>query len=394
MNVAVIGAGVIGINTAYQLAKQGCNVSVFDRNSRVAAETSFANGGQISISQPFPWNSPDVPRRLIKWLGRGDAPLLFRLQPDPFMWKWGIDFLYSANKKSFFKNALKVLKLAHLSKQTFQEINTAETFEFDHETRGILKLFSTKATAIEAEQLCEWLNKNGVNQKLLDQNELEKIEPALANAKTKLLGGTYSEIDESGDARKFTDHMQRRCMDLGVEFKFDTEVADFIIKNHKVSAIKTSQNEIFEFDSVVICNGVNARFLGQKIGLKIPVYPVKGYSVSIPVGNKNTAPKVSITDMEQHVVMSRLGNRLRAAGTAEINGYTTPPNRIREDMVLSSVRGIFPDAGDFDGAERWCGTRPMTTDCVPIIGPTPVKNLFLNVGHGHLVGPSVLDQQG
>ncbi len=384
MNVAIIGAGVTGVTTAYQLAKHGCNVTVFERNSFAASETSFANGGQISVSQPFPWNSPDIPLKLLKWIGRKDAPLLFKLRADPFMWKWGLKFLAYANEKSYLANASKILKLALHSKEVFGEIQVEENLDFDHKSQGILKLFSSDASAREADTLSRWLNAQGIDQQLLDRTEIEAIEPALANSHAKLLGGTYTKLDESGNAYQFSKELEKKCIALGVEFHYATDILELTSEQNKICALKTAKNEQFSFDNIVICTGVHSRFLGQKLGINIPIYPVKGYSVSIPIGQSNSAPHVSITDMERHVVMSRLGDQLRAAGTAEINGYEVKPNKIREDMVLSSVSELFPDAGDFKNAQRWCGNRPMTSDGVPIIGPTKYKNLYLNTGHGHL----------
>ncbi len=383
MKVAIIGAGLTGVTTAYQLAKRGCEVTVFDRQPAAAEETSFANGGQISISQPFPWNSPDVPLKVLKWIGRKDAPLVLKLQRDLHMWNWSLRYLMNARETKFYESAGKILKLALASKSALEETVQDENIKYHRETRGILKLFSTAAMAKEAEKHKNWLSNNGVDQQLLNFQECVAIEPSLAHTKMNILGGTFSPIDESGDANLFIKELVKVTERLGVDYKFNSEIDAIRSTGTEVTSIRLKDQEL-SFDKYVICAGSNSHNISRDLKLKLPLYPVKGYSVSIPVEQSNNAPLTSITDMENHVVISRLGNVLRAAGTAEINGYNTVPNLHRENMVLSSVQKLFPDAGGFDKAIRWCGLRPMTVDSVPIIGPTAHRNLFVNTGHGPL----------
>lgn len=384
MKVAIIGAGLTGITTAYQLAKYGCDVTVFEQQSFAAAETSYANGGQISISQPFPWNSPDVPLKILKWFGRKDAPLVLKFQKDPQMWMWALRFLLNANSRNYYQNASKILRLALFSKETLREMVADENLNYNQQTRGIIKVFTSKNNAKEAVTQAKWLKENGVTQTRLDRNELEILEPALCSSTAKILGGTYTEIDESGDAHLFAMQLADRCNALGVKFHYNTKIAKLITKQGSISALKDTNGNDYQFDKYVLCAGSNGRSFSKDLKLSLPIYPVKGYSVTIPVGPSNSAPITSITDMDNHVVMSRLGNYLRAAGTAEINGYKITANKTREDMVLDSVAALFPNAGDFENAERWCGARPMTPDGVPLIGSTKYSNFFLNTGHGHL----------
>lgn len=383
MKVAIIGAGLTGVTTAYQLAKRGCEVTVFDRQPAAAEETSFANGGQISISQPFPWNSPDVPLKVLKWIGRKDAPLVLKLQRDLHMWNWSLRYLMNAREPKFYDSAAKILRLALASKSTLDATVKDENIKYHRETRGILKLFSTSAMAEEAETHQKWLSDNGVDQQILNFEDCVAIEPSLAHTKMKILGGAFSPIDESGDANLFIKELAKVTEGLGVKYEFNSEIETIQSNGTEIASIKLKDKEL-SFDKYVICAGSHSHNISRGLKLKLPLYPVKGYSVSIPVEQTNSAPLTSITDMENHVVISRLGNVLRAAGTAEVSGYNTAPNLHRENMVLASVQKLFPEAGGFDQAIRWCGLRPMTVDSVPIIGSTPYRNLFLNTGHGPL----------
>jgi D-amino-acid dehydrogenase len=383
VKVAVLGAGVTGVTTAYYLAKEGCDVTVYDRQPIAAEETSFANGGQVSISQPFPWASPDLPLKLMKWLGRKDAPLVFKLSTDPHMWSWGLRFLLSTRKKQFYRNSEKVLKLALHSKTCLDAVTDDENLQYDRQRKGILKLFENEEGYRNLEKRTHWLNELGVEQSMLNRSECEAIEPALKAATSNYIGGAHAPIDDSGDAHAFTLAMERAALNLGVKFSYGSDIQKLETTTDEITSIQVN-GIVSKFDKYVISAGSYSYFLGKQINLIIPVYPVKGYSITLPIEGANNAPTVSITDEIDHVVISRLGNRLRAAGTAEINGYQRTPNKIREDMVLKSVMGLFPNAGDPDKAERWCGLRPMSCDSVPIIGKTPYRNLMINTGHGQL----------
>lgn len=383
LKIAVLGAGIAGVTTAYYLAKAGIEVSVFDRQLAPAEETSFANGGQISVSQPFPWSNPDLPRNLLKWLGRKDAPLVFRLQKDPFMWQWALRFLANSRSDAFYANAGKILRLAQHSKSCLDTLVDAEQIDYHRQQRGILKLFKQGREQENAQVHNHWLQQNGVEQTLLTRDDCMQIEPALAGTRSTFSGGTFSPEDESGDAHQFTVQLEKAAKGLGVTFHYDFDIDRITESNEKITSFTASGQEYF-FDKYVLCSGSYSRFLANKVNLKLPVYPVKGYSVSIPIGQSNSAPLTSITDETNHVVISRLGNQLRAAGTAEINGYQLTPNKLREDLVLKTVMDLFPGCGDPEQAERWCGLRPMTTDSVPIIGQAGFDNLYTNTGHGPL----------
>ncbi|MBL4666855.1 MAG: D-amino acid dehydrogenase [Sneathiella sp.] len=383
MKVAVLGAGVTGVTTAYYLAKHGYEVTVYDRQALPAEETTFANGGQISVSQPFPWSSPDLPMKLLKWIGRKDAPLVFKLQADPKMWAWSLKFLSNARSSIFYKNSEKILKLALHSQSCLEALLETETLTFDRQQRGILKLFNGEQDAAHSSELAKWLNDNGVSQRMLSRAEVLEIEPALSDATSPFSGGTFSPNDESGDAHKFAIELEAAARRIGVVFKYNATIEGFENSAAHVHSVRVNGKAV-KFDKFVLCTGSYSANLASKLNIKLPVYPVKGYSVSIPIEGDNNAPLTSITDETNHVVISRLGNTLRAAGTAEVNGYSLTPNKDREDLVLDAVMKLFPDVGDPAKATRWSGLRPMSADSVPIIGSTKLENFYLNTGHGHL----------
>ncbi|MEP3246120.1 MAG: D-amino acid dehydrogenase [Sneathiella sp.] len=383
MKIAVLGAGVTGVTTAYYLAKAGHDVTVFDRQPAAAEETSFANGGQISVSQPFPWSSPDLPLKLLKWIGREDAPLVFKMKMDPFLWQWGIRYLLNCRTSTFYANAGKVLALARHSLACQQSLVESESLQYERQKRGILKLFEGDKEASEAADRHQWLTQNGIKQSLLSRAECLHVEPALEATRSSFTGGTWSPEDESGNAREFTRSLAGVAGTLGVEFRYSSKIEGFQADARVITHIVVNgKNEAF--DAITLCSGSFSRLLARKAGIHLPIYPVKGYSVSIPVNGSNTAPMTSITDETRHIVISRLGDTLRAAGTAEMNGYQTENNPVREDMVLKSVMDLFPDCGDPSEATRWSGLRPMTTDSVPLIGRAKYNNFYLNTGHGPL----------
>ncbi len=383
MKVTVLGAGITGVTSAYFLAKKGFEVTVFDRQPLAAEETSFANGGQISVTQAFPWNSPDLPGKLVKWLGRDDAPLVFRLRNDPHMWRWGLKFLLNARRKTFYESAGRVLRLGLHSRDCLHQVIADENIDYDRQARGILKVFNTQEEWDDMAARTQWLNDQGIAQKMLTREECMEAEPALAAATSSFIGGSKSDIDESGDAHSFTLALEAAAKRLGVSFVYDATIDHLTEQAGRVKSV-TVNGKPLAFDQYVMSLGSFSYFLGKKLGLHIPIYPVKGYSVTVPIKGANAAPMMSLTDESQHVVISRFGDRLRAAGTAEMNGYEAAPNKRREDMVLDSVFGLFPNAGNREKAERWCGLRPMSVDSTPIIGKTRFDNLFLNTGHGPL----------
>lgn len=382
MKTLIIGAGLAGITSSYYLSKLGHEVTVVDGEEGPAQATSFSNGGQISVSQPFPWSKPDLPKRLLGWIGRKDAPMVFRLQSDPYMWRWLLRFLANGRSRPYYANAAKILRLALLSKDELVAINNETGIEYNRRQNGILKLFNRNAEA-DAFKACEWLGQNGVDQKILDRAGCIDLEPALAHSSAPFVGGSFSAIDESGDAFDFTRNLATIMASRGAAFEYGSAVTGFETTGDIINRVRINGSSQ-TFDNIVITAGISSRFLGRFAGIDLPVYPVKGYSVTLPIIADDLAPQLSLTDDANHIVISRLGDQLRAAGTAEIGGYDDSISMARTDLIVSTLQSLFPGALDFTAIERWAGLRPMTPDCVPLIGRTKYKNLYLNTGHGAL----------
>lgn len=382
MKTLIIGAGLAGITSSYFLEKCGHDVTVIDNNTGPAEQTSHANGGQISLSQPFPWSKPDLVLKLLQWMGRKQAPMVFRLQSDPYMWRWLSRFLINGRPRAYYANAAKILRLALLSKQELVAINDDLDLEYHRRQNGILKLFNQTEQA-SACKIRDWLERNGVAQDILDRQGCIDLEPALAHSTAPFAGGSFTPIDESGDAFEFSCKLARIMATKGVTFEYGSNLTGFDTSGDSIRQVRIN-GSARNFDNFVIAAGTGSRFLGASVGLNLPVYPVKGYSVTVPVLDDEMAPQLSLTDDANHIVISRLGDRLRAAGTAEIAGYDDSIDLARSDMILSTLKLLFPDALDYNNAERWAGLRPMTPDCVPLIGRTKYRNLYLNTGHGAL----------
>lgn len=384
MKVIVLGAGVVGVATAYYLARSGHEVVVIDRRDGVALETSFANGGQISANHTTPWATPGTPRKALRWIGRTDAPLLFHLRFDPALFSWLARFLGNCTTERMRANIRRAMRLALYSRRELIRLREREHLEYDQVTRGILHVFRSKADFDEALPQVELMNRMGCFRHVIDVEESVAIEPALAKVAGSLVGGIYSPDDESGDAYKFTRALAEICKSLGTTFRFATQVHGLAVEAGRIAGVETGAGRL-EADAYVVCAGSYSPLLLKPIGIRLPVYPAKGYSVTIPVGGDDSgAPVVSLIDDEVKMVYSRLGNRLRAAGTAEFAGYDDSVNEARARFLLAKTMSLFPECGDPAQAEFWAGLRPSTPDGSPAIGRTRYPNLFLNTGHGTL----------
>ena len=369
MNVTVLGAGVIGVAAAWYLRQDGHEVRVLDRRDGPGLETSFANGGQISASHALPWAGPGVPLRALKWMLREDAPLLFRLRADPAQWRWGLQFLRECTAKRFRANASKLKRLGLYSQAALHKLRQETGIAHDQVERGIL-VFHSGA------------RKSGENRKTPD--ECVAIEPALAPSRQRLTGGTWYPTDESGDAYKFTLELAKRCVANGVRFEFGVDMKGFSAENGRIAGMQTASGQLIEADAYVLALGSYSPLFARPIGIDLPVYPLKGYSVTMPVKNPAAAWTVSLSDEAHRLVLSRLGDRLRIAGTAELNGYDTSINQVRCEAIVKRVMDLFPDAGDPSKASFWAGLRPATPSNIPCVERTRYPNLFLNTGHGTL----------
>ena len=369
MKIAVLGAGVIGVTAAWYLRQDGHDVQVVDRREGPGLETSFANGGQISASHALPWAGPGVPLQALKWMLREDAPLLFRLRADPAQWRWGLQFLRECTSERFRANAARLTRLGLYSQAALHKLRQETGIEHDQVERGIL-VFHTSA------------GKSGENWKTPD--ECVAIEPALAPSRQRLSGGTWYPTDESGDAHKFTLELAKRCVAKGVRFEFGVDMKGFIVDGGGIAGMKTAAGPLIKADAYVLALGSYSPLFARPLGIQLPVYPLKGYSVTMPVKDPTAAWTVSLSDEAHKLVLSRLGDRLRIAGTAELNGYDTSINEVRCEAIVKRVMEMFPDAGDPSRATFWAGLRPATPSNLPCVERTNYPNLFLNTGHGTL----------
>ncbi len=384
MKVVVLGAGLLGVATAWYLAEDGHEVTVLDRQAEPAMETSFANGGQISTCHAAPWANPSAPWQIIKWLGREDAPLLWRIRADPAQWAWGMRFLVECWAARARQNTIDILRLALYSREKLGALRKQLELEYDQLTHGILHFYTDEREFALASSQTALMQEFGSERVTTDTNECLRIEPALKGSSVPIVGGTYTAKDESGDAHKFTQGLARRCMDIGVSFVFDQDINALEVDGERVSTVHLGNGRRITGDAYVVALGSWSPILLKTIGINIPVYPAKGYSITVPLDANSIAPTVSLTDDGQKIVISRLANHLRVAGTAEFSGYDSSINDARCQAIVNRLRSIFPGAIEGNQFEVWAGLRPATPSNVPLISRTKFNNLFLNTGHGTL----------
>jgi len=384
MRVAVLGAGVVGVTAAWYLAEAGHEVIVIDRQPAPALETSFANGGQISASHAEPWANPAAPLQILRWLGREDAPLLWRWRADPQQWAWGLRFLRECAARRTRANISAILRLALYSRAALQSLRRSTGIEYDHLERGILHFYSDPGEFERAIAQAAVMREYGCDRVVKNAAECLAIEPSLAAGKLRIVGGTYTAGDESGDACKFTRELARLCERRGVIFRYDVPIERLLTGAGRITGVALRGGEVQVADAYVAALGSYTPLLLRALGIRLPLVPAKGYSATIPLHPGSIAPTVSLIDDRYKLVFSRLGNRLRVAGTAEFSGYDTSLNEVRCAALLERALALFPQAGRRDEAEFWAGLRPATPGNVPLIGATRYSNLFLNTGHGTL----------
>ena len=386
--VIVLGAGLLGVTSAYYLRQLGHDVTVVDRQATPAAETSFANGGQISVSHAEPWANPSAPLKVLKWLGQEDAPLLFRVRADMRQWLWGLAFLRECTPARTRHNIEQIVRLGTYSREMLQELRNAHGIEYDQRTQGILHFYTSQEEFDGAEAPAAQMRALGCDRRVISADEAVRIEPALAHIRAQLAGATYTAEDESGDANRFARELVERCRADGVEFLMSHTVTALREAGGGIDHVEATDSEgrfqRLRADAYVLAMGSLSPLYAQQLGIRLPIYPAKGYSVTMPVKDASMAHQVSLTDDEYKLVFSRLGNRLRIAGTAELNGYDRDLNRVRCEAIVRRVEELFPGAGDTTQAQFWTGLRPATPSNVPLIGRSKLPNLFLNTGHGTL----------
>ena len=381
MKVVVLGAGVMGVTSAYFLNRAGHEVTVVDRQPAAGLETSFANGGQISSGHAAPWASPDIPLMILRSLGKADAPIVFRIKAERQMLSWGLKFLRNCTWPRYRRNTLTSFRISSYSRDTTKRVREETGVQYDHGSRGILHIFRDQEMFDMASRRLEDLKSVGDNEVVLDRGQCLEMEPALATSRAPIVGGIHAIDDETGDAHMFTQGLASYCAAQGVEFRYETQVSGFAHANRRIDSVDTDSG-IIRGDAYLLCFASHIPQFAKQLGFGVPIYPVKGYSTTIPIGGANATPAVSVTDETRKIVVTRLGDRLRAAGTAEISGYDLTLRQVRADAVLRGARELYPEGGDYENADFWCGLRPVTPDGPPIIGPTPYENLFINSGHG------------
>ena len=388
MHVIVLGAGLLGVTSAYFLRQQGHDVTVVDRQATPAAETSFANGGQISVSHAEPWANPGTPAKIVEWLGREDAPLLFRLRADWHQWTWALRFLAECLPFRTRDNIRQILALALYSRAELQRLRRDTGIEYDQLMRGILHFYTDAEEFEHAGARAELMRQYGCELDVKTAEQCLAIEPALAHAADDIVGGTYAAADESGDARKFTERLAALATGQGVGFQYGRSIKRLEAHRGRIISVVLAdaegRDDRISADAYVVALGSYSPLLLRPLGISIPVYPLKGYSITVPLEPGDEAPTVSLTDDSHKLVYSRLGDRLRVAGTAEVAGYNTDVNDVRCQAIVQRAFEIFPRAGRPERAEFWTGLRPATPSNVPVIGRTKLANLFVNTGHGTL----------
>jgi D-amino-acid dehydrogenase len=383
MRIIVLGSGVIGVVTAYYLATEGHEVVVVDRSKAVGQETSFANAGLIAPAHVYAWASPRAPMILLKSLFREDTALRYRLKADPRMWAWSLRFLANCTASRNRANTLRKLSLCLYSQKMLDELRREADLEFDRIAAGLLYLYRDPAHFQAGIANMAMLNDNGLPLQAVDPDRIVELEPQLAHAKAKIAGAIYAPTDESGDCLKFTERVAVAAAGRGVVFMFDHAIERIESSGDRITGVVTDKGRI-DGDAYVLSLGSYSPILARGLGLKLPVYPVKGYSVTLPIEDHKGAPRIGGVDEANLVAFARLGDRLRLTATADFAGYDTSYDAGHFAGMLRVARDLFPDAAAYDKPSYWACLRPMTPDGPPIIGRCRLTNLYLNTGQGHM----------
>jgi D-amino-acid dehydrogenase len=378
MQVAVIGGGVIGVCTAYFLAAAGHEVVVIERYGNVAQETSFGNAGIIAPGYSTPWAAPGMPKKILSYLFKREAPVLFKPSMDPALWRWIRLWLTECGLERYRVNKARMQRVAFYSRDIMQKLR--EHYELDYEqTKGVLQLFRSRREFQMAQPAIELLAASDIPHRLVDADAARLIEPALA-MHTPLAAGLYLPQDEAGNCPLFTRQLKAIAQSMGVEFHFNSTVTAISSEGKRVSM--RIDERTFSADAVVIAAGVDSTQLLEPLGIRIPLYPVKGYSATAFVKNFDQAPLAALMDESYKVAITRMGSRIRVAGTAELGSRTLDLRAAALRTLVKVGEDWFPDAANYSTATFWCGARPMLPDGPPLLGATPVRNVFINLGHG------------
>ncbi|MFM0300190.1 D-amino acid dehydrogenase [Paraburkholderia sediminicola] len=382
MRVVVLGSGVVGVTSAYYLARAGHEVTVIDREAGPALETSFANAGQISPGYASPWAAPGVPLKAVKWMFQKHAPLAIRLDGTQFQLQWMWQMLQNCTSSRYAVNKGRMVRLAEYSRDCLQALRAETGIQYEGRTGGTLQVFRTQQQFDGAAKDIAVLQEANVPYELLSPTELAQAEPALAAVSHKLTGGLRLPGDETGDCQMFTTRLAALAEQLGVKFRYNTPIDALAMAGDRIAGVQCG-DELVRADSFVVALGsYSTKFLSGLV--KIPVYPLKGYSITAPIVNEASAPISTVLDETYKIAITRFDDRIRVGGMAEIVGFDKSLREARRETLELCVNDLFPGGGDTSKATFWTGLRPMTPDGTPIVGRTPVPNLFLNTGHGTL----------
>lgn len=383
MKILVLGSGVIGVTTAWYLAKSGHQVTIVDRQEGVALETSFANAGQVSPGYSTPWAGPGIPTKAVKWLLQDLSPLRINPVADKNLYSWMLKLVMNCNEESFQLNKGRMLRLAEYSRDSLRSLRNELSLDYEQRSQGTLQVFRQQKQLVAVQNDIKALEKSQVNYQLLDTKGCIDYEPALANVGHKLVGGLRLPDDETGDCYKFCQALAQKCQDIGVEFLFEHQIEQLLCQNNQIQAVNTDKGQLTA-DAYVMALGSYSPLLLNPLGIKLPIYPVKGYSLTVPIIDSDLAPTSTVMDETYKVAVSRFEQRIRVGGTAELTGYNTELPKSRQANVDFVLKDLFGGAGDMSKADYWTGLRPMTPDGTPILGASGIDNLFINSGHGTL----------
>ena len=382
MKVIVLGGGVVGVTTAYYLARAGVQVTVIDRQPGAALETSFANAGQISPGYSTPWAAPGIPFKALKWMFQEHAPLAIRADGSLWQLRWMAKLLRNCSAMRYAENKERMLRVAEYSRTCLQQLRADTGIQYEQRTGGTLQLFRTQAQVDSVQRDIAVLEECGIPYRLLDRDALAQVEPALAQAKERLSGGLQLPADETGDCHMFTRALTVLAAELGVEFRFDQQVEGLAFEGDQVSGVRLA-GSLLKADRYVVALGSYSRAMLAPLGIDVPVYPVKGYSLTVPLVDEDLAPQSTVLDETYKIAVTRFDKRIRVGGMAELAGFDGRLDSRRRATLEMVVQDLFP-GGDVAKASFWTGFRPMTPDSTPIIGTTRLRNLVLNTGHGTL----------
>jgi len=383
VKVLILGSGVIGVTSAYYLARAGHEVTVVDRQPEPALETSFANAGEVSPGYSSPWAGPGVPVKAVKWLLMKHGPLVIRPKLDPVMWVWLLKMLRNCTSARYAVNKSRMIPIAEYSRDCLRDLRRDIGIQYDERAQGTLQLFRYQSQLDGTAGDVAVLKQYGVPYEVLSREGCIAVEPALGGVKEKFAGGLRLPQDETGDCHMFTQALAKHAEALGVRFMFNTGIDRIVADGGRVRGVATSAG-MLQADAYVLALGSWSSRLVAPLGISLPVYPVKGYSITVPIKDASGAPESTVMDESYKVAITRLGNRIRVGGTAEISGFSSQLYNARRATLDHSLTDLFPRGGDLAKATFWSGLRPMTPDGPPVIGPTRYSNLHLNTGHGTL----------